>query len=719
MPPTAGSRAAGAATVSTSDRRQSTRPGRATVRPTNYYARTFAGRLAAGGLEHTPETANGTPGFLPALTHFTQAVDAFPKELIKHFSMFKEVEAKTHDPEQVLKLLLNEIAQLPVTTRSQQRAAGHTASGAENSANVSVTGSAIQDGPVRYQQIFPADFNSLPPDEQADLKRRQLFFRLRMVIISLLPTLDEKLVVFGGAVSTKDKSLARMNSSYPHLDGEISEEARYGSLNHWAYADKEEKKKGGAAHERQRREVVSANNLAAAAQHVHDADSIAAKSEARREAVLANKRSRHQHVDSDFDDRPAKKTQKRKVVATDTAVIDARTVGLGITSNVIAPQGKRKKTEKALAAAAAAVATTMERSLSGALKAAAGGRSGSSPRATPGLENVGTVKRKPRAAPVPAQRKHALPTYSPPLASSPLASGFAMAKATAGATERPASSRARKNSTANSIASAAQEPSLGRRPSSSHSIRQATSSNVITELEQAAGIIRDNAFVKSATTPKDPIDIPLPFDPSSLKHEDAEPLLAESMDVDIPAPIVITTVRAGRTSKTATPVVGTFPELSMGRSRSTRNANNSNSNPSSENNSTKTGAVSKRGHKKNAQSSSTTVLPSPAFKPTVKTKSNPPSSSASSVAPEQEFQEEDTEEDGDDEPRFCFCNEVSYGQMVGCDNDTCPREWFHLACVGLEKPPPSKLKWFCGDECKEASSRGKTAKGGRPGSSRQ
>ena len=58
-----------------------------------------------GGIEQTPPTTNNTPGFLPALTHFTDSVDAFPKELIKHFSMFKEVEAKIHDPEQVLEML--------------------------------------------------------------------------------------------------------------------------------------------------------------------------------------------------------------------------------------------------------------------------------------------------------------------------------------------------------------------------------------------------------------------------------------------------------------------------------------------------------------------------------------------------------------------------------------------------------------------------------------
>jgi hypothetical protein len=108
------------------------------VRPTNYYARTFAGRLAASGLEQTPEASSSTPGFLPALTHFTGAVDAFPKEVINHFSMFKEVEAKLHDPEQLLKELFDEIAQLPVTTKGQLRSGAHEAGGSDSSAGVSL-----------------------------------------------------------------------------------------------------------------------------------------------------------------------------------------------------------------------------------------------------------------------------------------------------------------------------------------------------------------------------------------------------------------------------------------------------------------------------------------------------------------------------------------------------------------------------------------------------
>lgn len=47
------------------------------------------------------------------------------------------------------------------------------------------------------------------------------------------------------------------------------------------------------------------------------------------------------------------------------------------------------------------------------------------------------------------------------------------------------------------------------------------------------------------------------------------------------------------------------------------------------------------------------------------------------------------------EPTYCLCNQVSYGEMVGCDNASCPIEWFHYGCVGLTDAP--KGKWYCPD----------------------
>lgn len=46
-----------------------------------------------------------------------------------------------------------------------------------------------------------------------------------------------------------------------------------------------------------------------------------------------------------------------------------------------------------------------------------------------------------------------------------------------------------------------------------------------------------------------------------------------------------------------------------------------------------------------------------------------------------------------DEPTYCHCEQVSYGNMIACDNSDCQIEWFHFSCVGLSSKP--KGKWYC------------------------
>ncbi|CAB0005699.1 unnamed protein product [Nesidiocoris tenuis] len=46
-----------------------------------------------------------------------------------------------------------------------------------------------------------------------------------------------------------------------------------------------------------------------------------------------------------------------------------------------------------------------------------------------------------------------------------------------------------------------------------------------------------------------------------------------------------------------------------------------------------------------------------------------------------------------DEPTYCLCDQISYGEMILCDNDLCPIEWFHFVCVSLTTKP--KGRWFC------------------------
>lgn len=121
-----------------------------------------------------------------------------------------------------------------------------------------------------------------------------------------------------------------------------------------------------------------------------------------------------------------------------------------------------------------------------------------------------------------------------------------------------------------------------------------------------------------------------------------------------------TTTKSGRASKPSTPAIPSFPDSA--RSRSSRNDTSS----------------SKRSHKKGAGQASHLV--------------------AQQSIEDDAQDDEDMDDDGGDdanEPRYCICNQVSFGEMVGCDNDNCVREWFHLGCVGLRTAPKANGEIQC------------------------
>lgn len=61
--------------------------------------------------------------------------------------------------------------------------------------------------------------------------------------------------------------------------------------------------------------------------------------------------------------------------------------------------------------------------------------------------------------------------------------------------------------------------------------------------------------------------------------------------------------------------------------------------------------------------------------------------------------DDDEEDEGNEDSKvYCTCRTVSHGDMVACDNDECPYEWFHWKCVGLTREPVGT--WYC-DECRQ------------------
>ena len=47
------------------------------------------------------------------------------------------------------------------------------------------------------------------------------------------------------------------------------------------------------------------------------------------------------------------------------------------------------------------------------------------------------------------------------------------------------------------------------------------------------------------------------------------------------------------------------------------------------------------------------------------------------------------------EPVYCICRQIAYGDMIACDNEDCAIEWFHIKCTNLSKLP--RNKWLCSD----------------------
>ena len=314
-----------------SNRRQPIRQTRTNPARTS----TNAVQPQAGSLAQASDgDRNANPGFYPAITHFTDAITALPKEMIRHYTMLKEVDAKTHGPEALLGQYLNTALkapgplqqQLPRTEVNRAESAPHIAT-SNGIAAAENTGVGAQPSAL---------------DDPVNLARRAHFSNMRLAMLEMLQTLDEKNHVLNTAIDSLDKQLKRCNSSYPYIEDEISEEARYGSLTHWAFTEKSAEKKGMIAGERTRR----AANTAAAAAAQQETDGAAMRSEARRETLAARK-NRNQHVDSDFDDgRATSKNPKsggkgRKVADTNLSTA----VGLGIL-NGAAPPNKRRKLEK-------------------------------------------------------------------------------------------------------------------------------------------------------------------------------------------------------------------------------------------------------------------------------------------------------------------------------------------------------------------------------------
>ncbi|TGJ85200.1 hypothetical protein E0Z10_g3534 [Xylaria hypoxylon] len=667
-------------------RQTRTNPPRTTSGP----SRAAGGRESLGGTQGHDQPID----IFPAITHFTDAITSLPKDLVRHFTLLKEVDAKIFAPEETLfqyvDAALKSNPPEPRSTRdgSSSVAPASTPMSAQNSSS----GHALSGHPA------PRSLNESQAStvfDPSNVPRRKLFLHTAFKIQEMLVSLEEKNHVISTANEALSKHLSRINDVWPHLENEFSEEAKWGSTTHWAYPENRINRANQA--ERTRRDGAAVITAAAQQLQVEEA---AARSDARKQALMAKKGLKNQHQDSDADDHEnkqkgesSKKTQgggkARK------GAESAAPVGLGITTaaNVNGnPPSKRRKVENSAKAVNGGQA--MERAMSSVYGSNAPKPKNTSPRATPAPEPTKKRKALPTANGIAKKSKTAAvaaaalspsipsPTLQPNPGDKVTSRGSPAPSVTA---PRPTSSRARRNSIQSNVENGRQRPvsSASNRPPDGMTItfpEVPTMSNGPRASVEPKAIKEPTTIIKTEIN-KEEINNRLPSAVNGLgkkenppKSDDPESK-AEPAQNQIQTITTIVTTKSGRASKPSTPALGSFPDATP-RSRSARNTSTT---------------AAKRSHKKGA---SQHAIPT-------------------------RIVDEDTNSSGHgddegeveaDEPLYCYCNGVSYGEMVACDANDCEREWFHLDCVGLKAAPPSNVKWYC-DNCKDRIKTGKKVNG--------
>ncbi|TDZ23355.1 Transcriptional regulatory protein PHO23 [Colletotrichum sidae] len=634
----------------------------------------------------------------PAITYFSDAIAALPKELVRHFTLLKEVDAKIFTPEDALFQLVDAAMNAPLPqprpvndASSSSIAPASAPMSAQNSSSGVPLGAIAPPPAPSTDGSFAASIY-----DPSNLPRRQLFRQTAIKIQEMLGSLEEKNHVISTANDALQKQLSRIEDVWPHVESEFSEEAKWGSTSHWAYPENRAVSK--AAHaERSRREGAAA--ISAAAQQL--ADEAAARSDARKQAVQAKKSQKTQHQESDFDDGEAKgKAEAGKKGQGGgkgrKAAEVAANVGLGIstngtTTNGPAPQPKRRKVEKTPSGNNVA-----ERAMSSVFGNSASKAKITSPRETPAPEGQAPKKRKalPSGTGQSKKSKNGVAALSPSVASSPVLPTFPEPPLPQGspapivtpvppAPKVPTASRAKQNTTA-----AAAETGKQSRPPSSASTK--ANGAPAPALEAAVPVPVPKPATETKPVAKEASLPPAP-EPAKKEPESAEPTVKpsapapkqkketpkpEETETPIEPPPVPQTVlaattvtKSGRASKPSTPALATFQEAA--RPKSARNTDGN--------------ATNKR--KKGSAAPSTKAA---------KTAEDADDSegvedaNARTGKPNYEYTE--------DEPTYCYCTSVSYGEMVACDANNCEREWFHLDCVGLKVAPKGSSKWYC-EEC--------------------
>lgn len=431
------------------------------ARPNLRHNSLISNPASAPGQAQAAGQAAGAPpaepyGFYPAITHFTDAITALPRDFRRHTSLLKEVDAKAWALEENLQKLLAEC--LHERQTNPVASAAHTLAGSVSSVAGDVS---MQSAPpsVNGNVLDTASQYSSASIDSDALRRRRLYHELRNNLMQMIMPLDEKNHVINNANEELSRHTRRQDEIWPHIADDISDDTRLGSLRHWALTDLNPTKKTQAAAARGRELALAQDN------------EVAERSERRREAMaLAKKQKTTQHLDSDAD---VRKVSRKATSRKDKELEDAAT-----SSAMLLPGNPPLMNLKSTKGRLVAQKKTEEGSKKPTTPAAVGGLAMS--RENSQQETSKKRKAPPAATTVARKRINAATQESPKLAHSPLVGSFAKdthKKSPALSHAKLATGRARQNS--------AQSAEASNRPASAPSRRNGVTATGA-ELERVA-----------------------------------------------------------------------------------------------------------------------------------------------------------------------------------------------------------------------------------------
>lgn len=255
-----------------------------------------------------PSPSAETDSF-PALVAFTDALEALPAEIVRNFTLLREVDAKAYHPEDQLRGFINRARELPAGNPGAYDAAIEFLQKQEELGRV-------RDECFRLGEPLPQECEFIVENVhevagQYPETRRSRLQQVRMKVADLLPTMDEKIHVISTTCETLQKHLERLEDSFRGIQQEIPELHRLGNLEHWAYKPIPPRGTLAARAAAERAALAQAAAAAQASNSERDAEMMSRQE--RREAMAAKRALHNDEDDVPLSKRHGNKSHHKKV----------------------------------------------------------------------------------------------------------------------------------------------------------------------------------------------------------------------------------------------------------------------------------------------------------------------------------------------------------------------------------------------------------------------